>query len=190
MVYKKSKKGAQGIGTLIIFIAMILVAAVAAFVLINTASKLQGKAENTGDQIQQRLGTGFTVVEVLARNTNNSAINATTDFFDVTVKLAPGSDPIKAGDITISLVTKDGASSYQFADAISSVTTFNVTYLKNATVDGYISGDDVATFRFNSNFDILVNEKFTIRLFPGAGSPQPIALLTPPAMLDVVTVLK
>ena len=34
------------------------------------------------------------------------------------------------------------------------------------------------------------NEDFTIRVFPGSGSPQPISIVTPPAMIDVYTVLK
>ncbi len=55
MVYRNNKQGAQGIGTLIIFIALILVAAVAAGVLLQTASSLQSKSLDVGRQSMQKI---------------------------------------------------------------------------------------------------------------------------------------
>ncbi len=52
---EKDEVGEMGVGTLLIFIAMILVAAVAAGVLVQTAYKLQSQAELTGDQAMQEV---------------------------------------------------------------------------------------------------------------------------------------
>ncbi len=62
-VYVKDK-GEFGVGTLIIFIAMIIVAAVAATVLIQTAYILQQQAEETGMIARQDVCTGFKVITV------------------------------------------------------------------------------------------------------------------------------
>ncbi len=199
MVYKNSKKGAQGIGTLIIFIALILVAAVAAGVLISTVGKLQGKAETTGAQVQQKLGTGFSVFEVIANDTSDSYINTTngtsiSDTISTSLQLSPGSDSIKLDDITVTLVTKNGAYTYKHNNTGSSKTgttsSFGVVYIKGPNLNGYISKDDVIKVNILSSDNIGESEDFTIRFFPGTGNPLPISIVTPPAMINAFTVLK
>ncbi len=58
------ERGEYGIGTLIVFIAIIIVAAVAASVIIQTAYVLQQQAEETGDIARQDVCTGFKIITV------------------------------------------------------------------------------------------------------------------------------
>lgn len=193
MVYKNNKKASEGIGTLVIFIALILVAAVAAGVLIQTASSLQGKASTTGKQVQQRIATGFSVIQVVANDTSNGKIDGGTDQLAVTAQLSPGSDPIKLSDIIFTLVTQNGTQSYTgSATSTASTSTFGVSLVKGNYTDGYMNGADVFTFRFTvpTGMGIGENEEFTIRAFPGVGNPQPIEVVTPPAMVQKYTVLR
>lgn len=81
---EKAKKGSMGIGALIVFIALVVVAAISAVVIINTAITLKNQAEKTGESIK------LTIPEVKSvigdrDPTNSGTLSATVDFLYLTM---------------------------------------------------------------------------------------------------------
>jgi flagellin FlaB len=81
---------AIGIGAMIVFIALILVAAVASAVIIQTGEKLQQNAQQTGDDTQREIGGKITI---------NSAYIKDADELRLYFESAPGSGTLATADI-------------------------------------------------------------------------------------------
>ena len=101
------ERGQVGIGTLIVFIALVLVAAIAAGVLINTAGFLQTQAQSTGEESTEQVSTNLVF---LSTTGTVSASEDGIDEFQTTVQLGPGSSAIDLDDATVSVFTDDGES--------------------------------------------------------------------------------
>ncbi len=103
---------AIGIGAMIVFIALILVAAVAAAVIIQTAEQLQQNAQTTGEETTDLLASKIFIKSVI---TTGAADPATSIL--VTFELAPGSDAITAADVMWAIVCGAQASEGDFTTA-------------------------------------------------------------------------
>lgn len=95
-----------GIGTLIIFIAMVLVAAVAAAVLIQTSGVLQQKAQSTGKEAVSEVSSNLKVVTVVG--TTVGVTNPTLiDTLEVGVQLSAGGSDIDFKQVKVKYIDEN-----------------------------------------------------------------------------------
>jgi len=104
-MFNDNNRGQVGIGTLIVFIAMVLVAAIAAGVLINTAGLLQSQAEATGEETSQQISDRVqitTVTGTVGNGSEDSVLNdSRIDRVGLTVFRSPGSGDIDLTNVII-----------------------------------------------------------------------------------------
>ena len=196
-----SKKAAEGVGALIIFIALILVAAVAAGVLIQTTGDLQSKSLDIGRQAEERVTADIEVLQIYSTGTTNGQIDHDNDNFTVSVRLGPASSSVSFENILVRFDTSEGTQSLTFnpvstgdLDAYSA-TLFDISYDINGTKNKfpYLSPGDIVNLRFTFGGTITesINESetSTLRLITKGGAIKHVKLTTPSAMFDELTYL-
>lgn len=181
MWMKKDKRAEMGVGTMIIFIAMVLVAAVAASVMISTANTVREQAQSTGDQAIDNVASGFAVQDVVG--TIDSNYSSMTDV-TVYMRLSAGSPSINMDNVMISVTTSDNsnylaANNDSRADAVADT---NYGFAKELDVQlfsAWVLGQgDLAKITI-TGLTVGFNQEVVIKIIPAYGQMNMITFTTP-----------
>ncbi len=161
----KNDTGDVGIGTLIIFIAMVLVAAVAAAVLIQTSGILQQKAQTTGKEATAEVSSNMKVVSVVGTR----SIDKPVDHLNVTLQLTAGGADIDFRQVVVKYINESKSVTLNYN------TGFNYTEERSisGSIDSVLQPGDlgVITIDLNATGQSLdVRKKGTIQVIPEAGT--------------------
>lgn len=119
LALKSDNDGETGIGQMILFIAMILVSAVAAGLFIQTVSDLREQARETGEQTMIDVSTGLTVVSATG-DRNQDGTGSPSDYLEeieIMVKLSAGSKPVDIENVVVVLTTTDSRAELAYASS-------------------------------------------------------------------------
>jgi len=122
-----------GIGTLIVFIAMVLVAAIAAGVLINTAGFLQTQAEATGQESTSQVSDRLQVVSQSGTFDDNLG-NGQIDTLDFVIAQSPGADNVDLSEVSVELIGGSGQETFTLSDGGTDGTDIDIFNSANTVV--------------------------------------------------------
>ncbi len=185
---KKMRKGLMGIGMLIIFIAVIVVSAVAAAVLIGAGGSLEQRSVATMKGTEQEVASGLNIFSIVG---SDGSDDGKVENLEMLVRLRPGSDPI---NLNTTVITIDGRISFQNliyddsgATAASSSGMYAVFYLRrggSSALTGYVSAGDSAVINISLTDSIGPDEKLIIQIIPSQGNVRRIGFQTPSVLIE------
>ncbi len=175
---RRDTEGSIGIGAMIVFIALILVAAVASTIIIKTAEELQQNAENTSSDTRQQISGKVSIADVYVKTTVDTDdadgdADVTTGVddvatFEVIARVSSGSLNVQEGDITyyiscqLTLVDQALDPSYAVVDS-------GTADSKNLDDSDIADGDEITagtTFKFE--IDLAASDVATTAGVAGA----------------------
>jgi flagellin FlaB len=184
---RRDKRADIGIGTMIVFIAMILVSAVAAGVLISTANSVREQATSTGDQAINNVAAGFNRVAVVGYVAlDDNHLNS----INVTLRLAAGSPNVYMKNVAVKLNFGSVDNTLTWAatpdaDHFSTNIKFEVSSGAFATDFTLKQGDMVSIQVGGAGYDLDLDnfKEVKIDIIPGFGQGTFIDIVTPEVYL-------
>jgi len=128
-MFNDNERGQVGIGTLIVFIAMVLVAAIAAGVLINTAGLLQSQAEATGQESAEQVSDRINVISVTG---NSEDTEEHINELEINVRRGAGSNDINLENVIIEVFAEGESAVLTYDEGDADADNFAVTEIDDA----------------------------------------------------------
>ena len=213
-ILKGKEVGSIGIGAMIVFIAMVLVAGIAASVLIQTSTRLETQAMRSGQETTAEVATGIAVEGISAHYSSSLGY---VDLIAINVRPRAGSEDIDVSTVVLELsdstmknlvVYNSGfftdtdainGDCFQHTDYPANGVTFGLIVIEDAddsistSANPVINRGDHVLLAFNASaaFSGLTTRKDVFgQVISEAGAPGIIAFTTPAAYNDIVIELQ
>ena len=169
-----------GIGTLIIFIAMVLVAAVAAAVLISTSGVLQQKAQKTGQEATQEVSSNLQIDTVIGNVTGEKV-----DRLNISLSLAAGGSSIDMRNVIVKYINETTVTTLSFSSSAADGTHFKYAEDRDPSGTGsnVIGPGDLGKMTLNLSAmsqNLSTRKEGTIQIIPEVGTLIQKELVAPP----------
>ena len=130
-----------GIGTLIIFIAMVLVAAVAAIVLIYSAGELQQKATITANEAPSKVTTNIFIESVFGDRVNSTMPGLQPGIQSILIRIRPevGTASMDLRQIIMTKMSSDEIEILNYSNISNTVNSFGASTIRDE--DGSFTAD-------------------------------------------------
>ena len=184
-----AKKGITGISTLILFIALIIVTAIAANVLMQSTESLKSQASQTSKESKEQITTKINVLDVAGET---SDANDSITFLRITVKLPKGSATLPLSTTHMSVQTdlnyitgidynkSSGNSEAEMRGSLNSFNVFSVRYLGAvASNRDYLEPNELSEIWYDLNGILGKDADLKVVLRPEIGQETTINLRTP-----------
>jgi len=182
----RTKKGAVGIGTLIIFIAMVLVAAIAAAVLINVSGILQQRAMATGKEAIAQVSGNIVIVSVRG---NTDAGRANIDSLNITLTAAAGAGRVDLSQMIVKIGNNVNQTNLNYTGAAPGATNFDVYMIRDPSnlftvntpvIDGSsLVQANIALSAITDRPNMPVRSQYHIEFIPEHGATTVLDGVTP-----------
>ena len=202
-----NKKGDGGVSNLVLFIGVILVAAIASSVLVTTAVNLQNQALLSGQRAEEEILVAAKIVIMYGEDGTNPA--GTLRNFYMKIRLLPGTIPIKLDDTFLGADFAESSvnlyailqnesernctlgsgpnDSGFWTDSATKVGNFSYIYLAKSPSwkDRYLYPGDIIVVCFRAPYEIPESSPMGIQFIPKPGTAVVIETATPDEILKV-----
>ena len=186
---RAEERGQVGIGTLIVFIAMVLVAAIAAGVLINTAGFLQTQAEATGEDSTQQVSDRLQVVSQSGYLSNPA--NGTVDHLTFVLARSPGADNIDLNTVSVEMTGTSGQETFDLSSNVTNVTIFTggednvlTDASDRAEVTIALTNDNDVNAADDLEYDLEEGDALTVTFTTQSGATMTTEIRIPSTVVD------